>query len=165
MAHAYAHLFEVPATGLRFFTVYGPWGRPDMALSTFTRKILAGEPLEIFNNGDQARDFSYVDDVVEGVLRVADRAPASDPGGASARYRIYNVGNAVPVPLMDFIGHIESAVGRTAEKHFLPAQPEDLTVTCADQGEFSADFDFTPATPIDRGVENFVAWYRDYYQL
>lgn len=174
MAHTYAHLFGVPVTGMRFFTVYGPWGRPDMALFSFVRNILAGEPIDVFNNGDNSRDFTYIDDVVEGVLRVVDRIPAPnpnwsgdapDPGTSSAPYRIYNIGNRNPIDVMDFIAHIEKAVGREAEKNFLPAQPGDVQITCADMTDFQADFDFAPKTPIEHGIAEFVSWYRGYYRV
>ena len=172
MAHTYAHLFGIPTTGLRFFTVYGPWGRPDMALFGFVRNILAGQPIDVFNNGNNARDFTYIDDVVEGVLRVTDRIPAPnpqwsgdhpDPGSSSAPYRIYNIGSHSPVELMDFIACIEKATGRTAQRNFLPAQPGEVPVTYADVSNLQADFGFAPATPIEEGVKKFVAWYRDYY--
>jgi UDP-glucuronate 4-epimerase len=174
MAHTYAHLFGIPATGLRFFTVYGPWGRPDMALFIFTRKILAGEPIDVFNNGNHARDFTYIDDVVQGVLRVADHRPAPnlawsgddpDPASSSAPYRIYNIGNHSPVKLMDFIACIEKATGRKAEMNLLPAQPGEVSVTYADVTALQADFGFSPNTPIDQGIQNFVDWYRRYYQV
>ena len=172
MAHSYAHLFRTPTTGLRFFTVYGPWGRPDMALFKFTRNILAGEPIDVFNEGNNSRDFTYIDDVVEGVLRVVDRIPvpnpnwsgdAPDPGSSTGPYRIYNIGNHSPVKLMDFIACIEKAVGREAKKKFLPAQPGDVAVTYADVAELQKDFNFSPETPIEEGIAKFVAWYRDYY--
>ncbi|MGI9570352.1 MAG: NAD-dependent epimerase [Desulfobulbia bacterium] len=174
MAHTYAHLFTIPATGLRFFTVYGPWGRPDMALFIFTRRILAGDPIDVFNNGNQARDFTYIDDIVQGVLRVADHSPAPnlawsgddpDPASSLAPYRIYNIGNNSPVKLMDFIASIEKATGRKAEMNFLPAQPGDVSATYADVSELEADFSYSPDTPIDQGVQNFVDWYRSYYQI
>ena len=174
MAHTYAHLFGLPTTGLRFFTVYGPWGRPDMALFSFTRKMLAGEPIDVFNNGNNSRDFTFIDDVVEGVLRVVDRIPepnpnwsgdAPDPGSSAAPYRIYNMGNHSPVPLMDFIACIEKAIGCEAEKVFLPAQPGDVPATYADITELHKDFNFLPATPIEEGVAKFVSWYRDYYRV
>jgi len=174
MAHTYAHLFGLPTTGLRFFTVYGPWGRPDMALFSFTRKMLAGEPIDVFNNGNNSRDFTFIDDVVEGVLRVVDRIPepnpnwsgdAPDPGSSAAPYRIYNMGNHSPVPLMDFIACIEKAIGCEAEKVFLPAQPGDVPATYADITELHKDFNFSPATPIEEGVAKFVSWYRDYYRV
>jgi UDP-glucuronate 4-epimerase len=172
MAHSYAHLFRLPVTGLRFFTVYGPWGRPDMALFKSTRNILAGEPIDVFNNGHHARDFTYIDDVVEGVLRTADRiAPPNptwdsahpDPATSSAPYRIYNIGNHHPVALMHFIGVLERALGREAKKNFLPMQPGDVPATCADVDDLVADVGFAPATPIEDGVARFVQWYRDYY--
>jgi UDP-glucuronate 4-epimerase len=172
MAHTYAHLFGVPVTGLRFFTVYGPWGRPDMALFTFTRKIFAGEPIDVYNDGNNARDFTYIDDVVEGVLRVADHIAAPnpkwsgdvpDPGSSSAPYRIYNIGNHQPVGLMDFIACIEKATGRKAEKNFLPAQPGDVPITYADVADLKADFGFAPTTSIEEGIGAFVDWYRRYY--
>jgi len=173
MAHTYSHLFRLPATGLRFFTVYGPWGRPDMALFKFTRNILAGEAIDVFNNGQLARDFTYIDDVVEGVLRTADRIPAPNPNwsGAhpdsatsSAPYRIYNIGNHQPVELMHFIGILEKALGREAKKNFLPMQPGDVPATFADVDDLVADVGFAPATPIEDGVARFVKWYRDYYR-
>ena len=172
MAHTYAHLFRIPTTGLRFFTVYGPWGRPDMALFTFTRKMLAGEPIDVFNNGNNSRDFTYIDDIVEGVLRVVDRIPhpnpnwsgdAPDPASSTAPYRIYNLGNHSPVRLMDFITCIEKTVGCHAQKNFLPAQPGEVPVTYADMNAFQRDFNFVPSTPIEEGVAKFVSWYRDYY--
>jgi UDP-glucuronate 4-epimerase len=172
MAHTYAHLFRLPVTGLRFFTVYGPWGRPDMALFKFTRDILAGEPIDVFNNGRHVRDFTYIDDVVEGVLRAADRISAPDPNWSSARpdpatssapYRIYNVGNHNPIELMHFIGVLENALGRGAKKNFLPMQPGDVPATFADVEDLAAGVGFAPATPIEDGVGRFVKWYRDYY--
>jgi UDP-glucuronate 4-epimerase len=172
MAHSYAHLFRLPVTGLRFFTVYGPWGRPDMALFKFTRNILAGEPIDVFNDGHHARDFTYIDDVVEGVLRTANRIPAPnpnwsgahpDPATSSTPYRIYNIGNHQPVELMHFIGVLEKALGREAKKNFLPMQPGDVPATFADVDDLVADVGFAPATPIEDGVARFVKWYRDYY--
>ena len=174
MAHTYAHLFGVPTTGLRFFTVYGPWGRPDMALFMFTRKILDDEPIDVFNEGNNSRDFTYIDDVVDGVVRVTDRIPVPnpdwsgelpDPASSSAPYRIYNIGNHSPVQLMDFIACIETALGRNAKMNFLPAQPGDVPITYADMTDFQADFGFTPRTSIEEGVAQFVAWYRDYYKI
>ncbi|RUO97833.1 NAD-dependent epimerase [Hyphomicrobium sp.] len=171
-AHSYAHLYRLPITALRFFTVYGPWGRPDMAYFKFTKKILAGEPIEVFNGGDHARDFTYVDDIVEGVLRTADRiaAPdpqwnsdAPDPATSSAPYRIYNIGNNNPVELMDFIAAIEKATGREAKKTFLPQQPGDVARTYADIDDLSRDVGFRPSTPLAEGIGRFVAWYRAYY--
>ncbi len=172
MAHAYAHLYKIPVTGLRFFTVYGPWGRPDMALFQFTRKILAGEPIDVFNNGNHARDFTYIDDIVEGVVRTLDRIAAPnpawngdspDPASSRAPYRIYNIGNNNPVGLMHFIACIERATGRTASKTFLPMQPGDVPETYADVAALTAAVGFKPSTPIEDGIERFVAWYRDYY--
>ena len=174
MAHSYAHLFGLSTTGLRFFTVYGPWGRPDMALFTFTRNIIAGESIDVYNEGNHARDFTYIDDIVEGVVGVADRVAQSnsnwsgdapEPNSSSAPYRLYNIGNNNPVRLMDFISCIESAVGKRAEKQFLPAQPGDVGVTCADVADLESDFGFKPNTSLEQGVAKFVAWYRDYYRV
>jgi UDP-glucuronate 4-epimerase len=172
MAHSYAHLYRLPTTGLRFFTVYGPWGRPDMALFQFTRKILAGEPIEVFNEGHHARDFTYIDDIVEGVVRVADQIATPDlkwsgnkpdPATSNAPYRLYNIGNNNPVDLMHFIGCIEAALGRKAKMNFLPLQPGDVPKTYANVDALVAAVDFKPATPIEVGVERFVAWYRSFY--
>ena len=174
MAHTYAHLYNVPVTGLRFFTVYGPWGRPDMALFLFTRKILAGDPIDIFNNGNHARDFTYIDDIVEGVIRTTDSVAASnenwnsdlpDPGTSKAPYRLYNIGNNKPVELMHFISCIEKAIGKEAQKNFLPLQPGDVHETFADIEDLAVDVGFKPETPIETGIENFVAWYRDFYKV
>ena len=156
MAHAYAHLFGFPATGLRFFTVYGPWGRPDMALFKFTRGILAGEAIPVFNQGRMARDFTYIDDIVEGVLRVIDR-----PDG----YRIFNIGNHRPVPLMDYIRAIEAAVGRKAVLDLMPMLAGDVEATEADTSGLQRATGFNPDTPVEEGVKRFVAWYRDYYKV
>ena len=173
MAHTYAHLYGLPVTGLRFFTVYGPWGRPDMALFIFTRKILAGEPIEVFNYGHNTRDFTYVEDIVEGVVRVTDRiaspdpawsGAAPDPGTSLAPYRLYNIGNNNPVGVMEFVAAIERAVGRKAETTFLPPQPGDVPLTCADVADLEAELGFKPVTPIEEGIGKFVAWYRDYYK-
>jgi UDP-glucuronate 4-epimerase len=172
MAHTYAHLYRLPVTGLRFFTVYGPWGRPDMALFLFTRRILAGEPIEVFNNGHHARDFTYIDDVVEGVLRTLDRIAAPDPawsgerpdpGTSAAPCRLYNIGNHEPVKLMEFIAVLEAALGREAKKNFLPRQPGDVETTFADVEALAADVGFAPRTPLAEGVARFVAWYREHY--
>ena len=172
MAHSYAHLFGLPTTGLRFFTVYGPWGRPDMALFMFTEKILQGEAIDVFNGGDNSRDFTYIDDIIEGLLRVVDRIPAPDlnwsgltpdPGSSSSPYRIYNIGNNRPVGLMSFIASIESATGKSAIKRMLPPQPGDVPLTCADISDLETEFGFTPSTGIKEGVEKFVHWYRTYY--
>ncbi len=174
MAHAYAHLFDIPTTGLRFFTVYGPWGRPDMALFKFTRNILAGEPIDIFNKGNNARDFTYIDDVVEAILRVADHTAAPnlnwsgdipDPASSSGPYRIYNIGNHHPIELIDFITCIERATGRKARKNFLPAQPGEVRFTSANVTELKEDFGFAPTTAIEEGIGAFVEWYRGYYNV
>jgi UDP-glucuronate 4-epimerase len=174
MAHTYAHLFRIPTTGLRFFTVYGPWGRPDMALFMFVRKILGGEPIDVFNEGHHARDFTYIDDIAEAVVRVTDRialpdpswtGDAPDPSSSSAPYRLYNIGNHSPVQLMDFIAAIEKAVGRKAEKNFLPMQPGDVPTTYADVSDLKQDIGFEPNTPIEEGIRHFVAWYRNYYNI
>jgi UDP-glucuronate 4-epimerase len=173
MAHAYAHLYGIPVTGLRFFTVYGPWGRPDMSLFSFTQSILAGKPIEVFNNGEHARDFTYVDDIVEGIVRLVETVATPDPrwdssaprpDRSTAPYRIYNIGNSRPVKLMDYIAAIERAVGRTAEKHFLPLQPGDVPRTAADVSELEQTIGFRPATPIEVGIGRFVAWYREYHK-
>jgi UDP-glucuronate 4-epimerase len=173
MAHTYAHLYGVAATGLRFFTVYGPWGRPDMALYLFTRAMLAGEPINVFNNGEMERDFTYVDDVVEAVVRVGDRpaqpdptwrGDAPDPASSKAPYRIYNIGNHAPVKLAKLIAVLEDALGRTAVKNMLPMQPGDVPATYADIDDLARDVGFAPHTPIEEGVKRFVAWYRDYYK-
>jgi UDP-glucuronate 4-epimerase len=172
MAHSYAHLYRLPTTGLRFFTVYGPWGRPDMALFQFTRKILAGEPIDVFNEGHHARDFTYIDDIVEGVVRVTDQIAMPDlnwsgnkpdPATSNAPYRLYNIGNNNPVDLMHFIGCIEAALGRKAKMNFLPLQPGDVPKTYANVDALVAAVDFKPATPIEVGIERFVAWYRSFY--
>jgi UDP-glucuronate 4-epimerase len=173
MAHTYSHLFGVPTTGLRFFTVYGPWGRPDMALFLFTKAILAGEPIKVFNNGQMQRDFTYIDDIVEGVIRVMDKpatpngewnSAAPDPGTSSAPYRIFNIGNNNPVSLMDFIGAIEKALGKTAEKELLPMQPGDVAATYADIDALVDAVDYHPATPVQEGIDRFIAWYMEHMQ-
>ena len=173
MAHTYSHLFALPTTGLRFFTVYGPWGRPDMALFLFTKAILEGRPIDVFNNGDMVRDFTFVDDIAQGVVRVLDR-PASaddafdpshpDPGRSSAPYRVFNIGNSAPVQLMSFIAAIEDAVGKKALMNFLPMQAGDVPATYADISELSNWTQFRPATPISVGVSRFVDWYRGYFR-
>ena len=172
MAHAYSHLYGLPTTGLRFFTVYGPWGRPDMALFKFTRAILAGEPIEVYHHGRHKRDFTYIDDIVEGVVRTLDRLPAPDPAWraedpdpatSAAPYRIYNIGNHTPVELLRFIEILEHCLGRKAEKRLLPMQPGDVEATCADVEDLTRDVGFRPDTPIEEGIRRFVAWYRDYY--
>jgi len=172
MAHTYSHLYQLPCTGLRFFTVYGPWGRPDMAMFLFTRAILAGEPIKIFNHGKMKRDFTYIDDIVEGVIRVTDntaagdpswRGDSPDPGTSYAPYRNYNIGNNNPVELMHLVATIEQAIGKTAQKEFLPLQAGDVPATYADVDDLVADVGFKPSTSIEDGVANFVAWYREYY--
>jgi len=172
MAHSYAHLYRLPMTGLRFFTVYGPWGRPDMALFLFTRNILAGEAIDVFNNGDHMRDFTYIDDIAEGVVRTLDHVAAPsdewdplspDPAISSAPYRVYNIGNNKPVRLLDFIAAIEKATGKKAIMNMLPMQKGDVEATYADIDALSRAVDFRPDTPIDEGIEAFVSWYRDYY--
>lgn len=174
MAHTYSHLYDIPATGLRFFTVYGPWGRPDMALFKFTKAILAGEPIDVYNEGHHQRDFTYIDDIVEGVVRVADTIPVvnpdwngndPDPGTSSAPYRLYNIGNHSPVQLMDFIAAVEAALGRKAEKRMLPMQPGDVPATYADVADLTRDVGFSPDTPIQTGIERFVDWYKNYYKV
>lgn len=173
MAHSYAHLYGLPVTGLRFFTVYGPWGRPDMSLFLFTKSILADEPIDVFNNGDHSRDFTYIDDVVEGVVRSLDTLATPnpdwdsanpDPSSSSAPYRLYNIGNNQPVELMHFIECIEKAVGKTAKKNFLPLQPGDVPRTYADIDVFARDIGFRPRTSIEEGIRRFVEWYRSYYR-
>jgi len=173
MAHTYAHLYGVTCTGLRFFTVYGPWGRPDMALFLFTKAILAGKPIDVFNYGKMQRDFTYIDDVAEGVVRVLDKPAKPDPtwsgdvpnpGTSSAPYRLYNIGNHQPVELLRFIEILEGALGKKAEKNFLPLQPGDVPATYADVDDLIKDVDFKPNTPIEVGIRRFVEWYRDFYQ-
>jgi UDP-glucuronate 4-epimerase len=167
MAHTYSHLFDLPTTGLRFFTVYGPWGRPDMSMYLFTKAILEGRPIKVFNHGVMRRDFTYVDDIVEGVLRVADRVPGPESVAgvnSSAPYSLYNIGNNSPVELMDMIATIEHAVGKKAVKEMLPMQPGDVQATFADVESLAADVGFRPSTPLATGVERFVAWYRNYYR-
>jgi UDP-glucuronate 4-epimerase len=172
MAHSYSHLYRLPTTGLRFFTVYGPWGRPDMALFLFTRAILAGEPIDVFNNGQMQRDFTYIDDIVEGVLRTVDRpaepnpdwtGAAPDPATSSAPWRVYNIGNHSPVPLLELIETLERALGKTALKKFLPMQPGDVPATYADVADLTRDVGFSPSTPLAVGIERFVQWYREFY--
>ena len=173
MAHAYAHLYRLPCTGLRFFTVYGPWGRPDMALFLFTRAILEGKPIDVFNHGRMERDFTYIDDIVESVLRVLDAPAAPDPrydaskpdsATSDAPWRIYNIGNHRPVNLLAYIETLEKALGRKAQKNFLPMQPGDVAATYADTARLSAAVGYAPSTPIEAGVRRFVEWYRAYYQ-
>ena len=174
MAHTYSHLYGLPTTGLRFFTVYGPWGRPDMALFKFTKAILAGQPIDVYNHGRMRRDFTYVDDIVQGVVRVADRiappnpdwdAAAPDPGTSPAPYRVYNIGNHTPVELDRFIAVIEETLGKKAVRHDLPMQPGDVAATCADVDDLRRDVGFAPATPLETGIARFMEWYRDYYKV
>ena len=172
MAHTYAHLYGLPTTGLRFFTVYGPWGRPDMALFKFTRAMLAGETIEVYGNGQLVRDFTYIDDIAEGVLRVLDKPATPDPGydplapnpgTSSAPYRIFNIGNSAPTVLMDYITALEQALGRPADKRLLPIQPGDMHSTAADCSALAAWVGFAPSTPVHEGVARFVDWYRNFY--
>ena len=174
MAHTYSHLFGLPTTGLRFFTVYGPWGRPDMALFLFTRKILENLPIDVYNCGRMKRDFTYVEDVVEAIVRVLARPPkpdpnwaseTPDPGGSSAPYRLYNVGNNQPVELIRFVETLERSIGKPAIKNMLPMQPGDVPVTFADIEDLARDTGFRPTTSIEEGIANFVAWYRAYYKI
>jgi UDP-glucuronate 4-epimerase len=174
MAHTYASLYGLPCTGLRFFTVYGPWGRPDMALFLFTRAILEGKPIEVFNEGKMRRDFTYIDDIVEGVVRVTDRTPAPnpewsgdapDPGTSYAPYRIYNIGNNNPVELLRFIEALEEKLGKKAIRNLLPLQPGDVPATCADVDDLMRDAGFRPKTTIEDGISRFVDWYRGYYSV
>lgn len=172
MAHTYSHLYGLPTTGLRFFTVYGPWGRPDMALFLFTKAILEGRPIDVFNHGDMKRDFTYIDDIVEGVVRAMDRPATANPGydplladpaTSNAPYRVFNIGNHQPVPLLDFIGCIEEATGKTAEKRLLPMQDGDVPATYASTEALGEWIEFVPATPLKDGVARFVHWYCEYY--
>ncbi len=173
-AHTYSHLFRLPTTGVRFFTVYGPWGRPDMAMFLFTRAILEGRPIDVFNDGRMERDFTYVDDIVEGLVRLSRRPAAPDaswdgaeptPSTSNAPYRIYNIGNNEPVRLLRMIEILEDCIGRKAEKRFLPIQPGDVPATYADIDDLKRDVGFEPTTPIEVGVERFVRWYRDYHRV
>ena len=172
MAHCYSHLYGLATTGLRFFTVYGPWGRPDMAYFSFTKAILEGQPIQVFNEGRMRRDFTYIDDAVEGVLRASERAPAPNPqwdaahpdaGSSTAPYRLYNIGNSQPVELMHVIATLEAALGRKAQLELLPMQPGDVPETYADVADLARDVSFKPATPIEVGIARFVAWYRGFY--
>jgi UDP-glucuronate 4-epimerase len=173
MAHSYSHLYSIPCTGLRFFTVYGPWGRPDMALFLFTKAILEGRPIDVFNNGQMRRDFTYIDDIVEGVVRVLDR-PATpnpawsgldpDPGTSPAPFRVYNIGNSSVVELMRYIEVLEARLGKKAVKNFLPMQPGDVPATEADVQDLVRDTGFCPSTPIEVGIDRFVTWYLEYYK-
>ena len=172
MAHTYSHLFRLPTTGLRFFTVYGPWGRPDMALFLFTKAILKGKPIDVFNHGKMVRDFTYIDDIVEGVIRVIDKPaepnpqfdPANpDPATSNAPYRVFNIGNNQPTQLMEYISALETALGKTAKKNYLPMQPGDVPATAANTDELDAWVGFKPNTAVKQGVARFVDWYRNYY--
>jgi UDP-glucuronate 4-epimerase len=174
MSHAYAHLFGLPTTGLRFFTVYGPWGRPDMAMWIFTKAILAGEPIKLFNNGNMRRDFTYIDDVVESVARLVDRRPAGnpdfsaaspDPGSSSAPWRVYNIGNNKPVELLEVVRLLEETLGKKAKRELMPMQPGDVPATYADVDDLMRDVDFRPATPIAEGIRRFIEWYRAYHRV
>ena len=174
MAHSYSHLFSLPTTGLRFFTVYGPWGRPDMALFLFTKNIIEGKPIKLFNDGNHTRDFTYVEDIAEGVIRASDAVAAPDPswnpanadiGTSNAPYRVFNIGNSTSVPLLGYIEAIEDALGAKAIKEYLPLQPGDVPDTWADAGRLEAAVGYRPTTPVKTGVKAFVDWYRDYYQV
>jgi UDP-glucuronate 4-epimerase len=173
MAHTYSNLYKLPATGLRFFTVYGPWGRPDMALFKFTQAILADQPIQVFNYGKHRRDFTYIDDIVEGVIRVLDQPAFSnpawdganpDPGTSQAPWRVYNIGNHSPVELMDYIAAIEKALGKAATVEMLPLQPGDVPDTYADVADLVEQFGYKPSTSVTQGVARFISWYRDYFQ-
>jgi UDP-glucuronate 4-epimerase len=173
MAHTYAHLYSLPVTGLRFFTVYGPWGRPDMALFMFTKNINAGKPIDVFNHGNHRRDFTYIDDIAEGVVRAVDRVATAnadwdsdnpDPATSKAPYRLYNIGNNQPVELLRYIECIEQRLGKKAQKNLLPLQPGDVPDTYADIEDLVRDVKYRPATPIEVGVNNFVDWYVQYYE-
>lgn len=174
MAHTYSHLYDVPTTGLRFFTVYGPWGRPDMALFKFTKKIVNGESIDIYNNGDMMRDFTYIDDIVEGIIRVQDRIPTKQPdwtveqgspATSSAPYRVFNIGHGSPVKLMDYIEALESALGVEAKKNFMPMQPGDVYATYADTEDLFSATGYKPEVKVKQGVKAFVDWYKAYYTL
>jgi UDP-glucuronate 4-epimerase len=174
MAHTYSHLYRIPTTGLRFFTVYGPWGRPDMAYFKFTQKILAGEPIDVFNNGNHQRDFTYIDDIVEGVVRLLDKIPepnpdwsgdAPDAASSTAPYRLYNIGNNQPVELMHYIEVLEDCLGKKAVKNMLPMQPGDVQATYADVDELVRAIDYKPAMSVEEGLARFVDWYSDYYKV
>ncbi len=174
MAHTYSHLYGLPTTGLRFFTVYGPWGRPDMSLFMFTKSIIEGKPIDVFNYGDHQRDFTYIDDIVEGVVRCTDKIASAnadwtgdkpDPGTSNAPYRVYNIGNNNPVHLLTFIETLENALGKKAEKNMLPLQPGDVPATYANVDDLVRDMDYKPATPLETGITNFVNWYKDYFKV
>jgi len=172
MAHTYSHLYSLPTTGLRFFTVYGPWGRPDMALFLFTKSIIEEKPIDVYNNGNMERDFTYIDDIVEGIIRVVENPPRGnkewsgktpDPSSSKAPYKIYNIGNNAPVKLMDFIKSIEQATGKNAKINYMPMQPGDVQSTYADVQKLISDFGYSPNTELQKGVNNFVNWYRNFY--
>ncbi len=174
MAHTYSNLYDLPTTGLRFFTVYGPWGRPDMALFLFAKAIIAGEPINVFNYGRHRRDFTYIDDIVEGVIRTLDHTAvanpdwsgkAPDPGTSASPWRVYNIGNNSPVELLDYIGALEKALGRTAEKNLLPLQPGDVPDTYADVQALVEDVNYKPSTSVEEGIARFVAWYKTYFNV
>ena len=174
LAHCYSALYNIPSTGLRFFTVYGPWGRPDMALFLFTKNIIEGKPINVYNHGEMLRDFTYIDDIIEGVVRVINRTPignknwdgkAPDPGSSKAPYKIYNIGNNAPVKLMNFIKAIEEALGKKAKKNLLPLQPGDVPASHADVSDLIKDFDYQPSTNIKEGIKSFVSWYLKYYKI
>jgi UDP-glucuronate 4-epimerase len=174
MAHTYSHLYKIPTTGLRFFTVYGPWGRPDMALFMFTKSILAGKPIDVFNYGNHRRDFTFIDDIVEGVVRVLDKVPepnpqwtgdAPDSATSYAPYKLYNIGNNQPVELLRFIEILEDCLGKKAQKNLLPLQNGDVPATYADVDDLMRDVGFKPATPIEKGIAQFVTWYKEYYKV
>jgi UDP-glucuronate 4-epimerase len=174
MAHSYAHLFGLPTTGLRFFTVYGPWGRPDMAMWIFAAAIIAGKPIKLFNDGNMRRDFTYIDDVTEAVVRLVERAPSGnpkwsgdtpDPGSSSAPWRVYNIGNNRPVELLEVVRLLEEAIGKTAKREFLPMQPGDVPATYANVDDLMREVDFKPATPIAEGIKRFIEWYRSFHHL
>jgi UDP-glucuronate 4-epimerase len=174
MAHTYSHLYKLPSTGLRFFTVYGPWGRPDMALFLFTDAIMKNKPIKVFNFGNMKRDFTFIDDIVEGVVRLLNNPPkenkewdkeAADPGTSSAPYKVYNIGNSKPVELMEYIDTLERKLGKKAERQYLPLQDGDVSMTYADVDDLMEDVGFKPNTSVDEGIEKFVEWYREYYKL
>jgi UDP-glucuronate 4-epimerase len=174
MAHAYSHLFDIPTTGLRFFTVYGPWGRPDMALFIFTKAILEGKQVELFNNGDMERDYTYIDDIIESICRIIYHIPErnmmwngvkNDPSKSSAPYRIFNIGNSKPVPLLTFISCIEAELHMKANVVYRPMQPGDVIKTCADTSDLQREIGYAPNTPVEIGIQNFIQWYRDYYKV
>ncbi len=174
MAHTYSHLFGIPTIGLRFFTVYGPWGRPDMALFLFTKAMLADEPIQVFNHGKMERDFTYIDDIVGGIEKMVPKPPVAgqnwdpaspDPSFSSAPYKIHNIGNSSPVKLTDFIGAIEKSLGKKAEKQLMPIQPGDVEKTWADVSSLKKDYNYNPGTPVEQGIQHFVDWYRDYYKV